>query len=360
MGENRKRILIAAGGTGGHILPGIRVGKQIEERFGGDYTVDYVCGSRAIEGQIYESEGVSPMKLRLGSQARGVPLMGLLTDFFTVVSNYTTTRPAAVLAMGGAACFPVLAASALFRVPIFLHESNRIPGRVVRLFAPFARKVFLGLGGLDRKNAQVTGTPTRRPPDADGVRDTVLCVGGSQGATRLNELFITAANRDHIRKLGYRFVLISGPGKPIPNPGVVEVREYEPRMESLLCRTQLIVSRAGAGALADIANFRIPSILVPYPLAKDDHQKANAQVFSTANAAFLMEEKLLTPESLTMMMYNLLVDEGTRGEMKARLAEFDSSASADVVARAIIESLSSDGRHPAAIPANARISHEHH
>lgn len=350
----RRHLLIAAGGTGGHILPGIRIGRQIEAENGGLQTVSYICGSRYIESCIYTAEGVEPMRLSMGGGG-SKPLslqyfFQLLTDLFTLVNNYLSRRPGAILAMGGAVCFPVLLLAVLFRIPIFLHESNRVPGRVVRLFAPFARRVFLGLGGLERSNALVTGTPTKECHTNDTEREIVLCVGGSQGAARLNEYFVAASNRDEFRKLDCHFVLISGPGKTVQGAGGVEVREYEPHIESLLSRARLVVARSGAGTLADISNFRVPSILVPYPYAKDDHQTANARVFSDAGAAILMEEKTLTTERLAEAMHSLLADEAGCAAMREKLRAFDSSRAASIIAHEIVESLQAGQRRAPASP----------
>ncbi|MCC6546516.1 UDP-N-acetylglucosamine--N-acetylmuramyl-(pentapeptide) pyrophosphoryl-undecaprenol N-acetylglucosamine transferase [Candidatus Sumerlaeota bacterium] len=339
MKHSARTIIIAAGGTGGHILPGIRIGNEIDRAHAGVYKSQYVCGSREIESQIYGSEQITPLKLRAGTRKGAGALTCLLGDSFRVLKSFLRNRPAAVLAMGGAACVPVLAMAVVLRIPIFLHESNRKAGRVVRLFAPLAKKVFLGLGGMEGKNVSIVGTPTRPAPDAVN-RDVILCMGGSQGASKLNEIFVTVANRDHIRAFGYRFVLLSGPGKHIPNRGVVEVREYEPRIETLLARAEIVISRAGAGALADIANCRIPAVLVPYPFAKDDHQQANADFFGDADAAFVLDEKSLTKESLDMLLHHIMADASLRERMRANLASFDSSSAARVIAHELAESIS--------------------
>ncbi|MEO8377415.1 MAG: UDP-N-acetylglucosamine--N-acetylmuramyl-(pentapeptide) pyrophosphoryl-undecaprenol N-acetylglucosamine transferase [Candidatus Sumerlaeota bacterium] len=352
-----RSVIIAAGGTGGHILPGIRIGTEIDRTFSGVYKSQYVCGSRDIESQIYDSEQITPLKLRAGSRKGAAAVISLLGDSFRVFKSFIRNRPAAVLAMGGAACVPVLIIAVVLRIPMFLHESNRRAGRVVRFFAPFARKVFLGLGGLDRKNASIVGTPTR-PVEDETSHDVILCVGGSQGASKLNEIFVSVANKDHIRALGYKFVLLSGPGKHIPNRGVVEVREYEPRIETLLARTELVISRAGAGALADIANCRVPAVLIPYPFAKDDHQKANADLLGDADAAFVLDEKSLTKESLDMLLYHIMTDGPLRERMRANLAAFDSSNAAELIARELNECISEKAETRGKLRINPGITHE--
>lgn len=355
--RDARTIIIAAGGTGGHILPGIRIGDEIDRGYAGIYRAQYVCGSRDIESKIYSSENITPLKLRAGSRKGAAAFACLLGDSFRVLKSFIRNRPAAVLAMGGAACVPVLLVAVVLRIPMFLHESNRRAGRVVRLFAPFARKVFLGLGGLDRKNSSIVGTPTR-PVEAVEQRNLILCMGGSQGASKLNEIFVAVANRDHIRALGYQFVLLSGPGKHIPNRGVVEVREYEPRIETLLARAELAITRAGAGALADIANCRVPAVLVPYPFAKDDHQKANADLFYDADAAFVLEEKALTKESLDTLISHIMTDAPLRERMRANLASFDSSNAARVIANELTECLEHKREAHGRLRINPGVTHE--
>lgn len=338
-------MLIAAGGTGGHILPAVQIGREIAESEAFPGGVEFVCGARAIERRIYEGEGLSPMYLSAGG---GMPRpLAMARDFAGCLSRFLVARPAAVLGMGGAACFPVLAAATVLRIPIFLHESNSIPGRVVRLFRGVARRVFLGIGGLEGNNVEITGTPTKPVPAGHATRDVVLCVGGSQGAERLNRIFIDAARELAAQHPAFRFILIAGPGKNVPDAGVVEVREYEPNLPELLARTTVIVSRAGAGALADIANHRLPSILVPYPHAMDNHQHHNAMQFVERGAARLIEESELDATTLTSAIDALLREESRRSAMQQALSPFSSEDAARKIASTILKET---GRREAAYP----------
>jgi UDP-N-acetylglucosamine--N-acetylmuramyl-(pentapeptide) pyrophosphoryl-undecaprenol N-acetylglucosamine transferase len=339
-----RRFVVAAAGTGGHIIPGIQIGRELQRS--GLVDVEYLCGPRPIEQQVYGGERVTPTRLRTGgargSLAKVMQPLEFTADFAKLLATFVVRRPAGVLAMGGAACFPTLAAAVALRVPIFLHESNRIPGRVIRLFRRHARTVFLGLGGLDSPNVEIVGTPVRwRETLPDSDRRVVLCVGGSQGAGALNNAFIGAATRLQANFPALRFVLISGPGKRTADaPAWLDVREYEADLPSLLAQTILAVSRAGAGSLADLANHRVPSILVPYPHAMDDHQRANAICYSDRGAATLLEERDLTPITLASAMEALLVEPGTpRLRMAEALAHFDSRTSASFIAQRILTQL---------------------
>jgi UDP-N-acetylglucosamine--N-acetylmuramyl-(pentapeptide) pyrophosphoryl-undecaprenol N-acetylglucosamine transferase len=333
-----REIVIAAGGTGGHILPAIQIGRRIEAAHGGELRPSFICGSRAIESRIYTGEGIAPLVLGIGG--RGPRLMHMVIDFARMLGRFVAKRPAAVLGMGGAACFPVLAAATGLGIPIFLHESNAVPGRVVRLFRGRARRVYLGLGGLSGQNVEITGTPAKTSLSANVHADVVLCVGGSQGADKLNALFVAAANQIATELPGLRFVLLSGPGKQVPEPGVVEVREYEPNMPALLAQTRIAVSRSGAGALADIANFTIPSILVPYPFAMDDHQLANARIYTNAGAAVCFDEKTLSADLLARAIRDLHRNDDRREQMSAALAPFATGDSAARIVASMIQHIS--------------------
>ncbi len=334
------RILIVAGGTGGHILPGTRIGRAIGAVAGNDVEIEYCCGSREIEARVYRGVGVDPTIYPVGSQAgvlgKAKYLASMARCFAGALTNLISRRPSAVVATGGAVCFPILSAATLLRVPIFLHESNAIPGRVVRLFARFSTQVFTGFQIEGLANEIVVGTPGPIGTDKCIERDTVLCVGGSQGAARLNGLFLQAAMALRERYSELRFVLIAGPGKEITASEGVEVMTYCDDMAELLSRTRAIVSRSGSGSLCDIAAFAIPSILVPFPHAKDDHQTSNARCFADSGAAVLMPETQLSAGVLTEKLDAVLSDEGGLGTMAHAAKKFDRPDAANEIARRVL------------------------
>jgi UDP-N-acetylglucosamine--N-acetylmuramyl-(pentapeptide) pyrophosphoryl-undecaprenol N-acetylglucosamine transferase len=350
--------VIVAGGTGGHILPGIRIGEALDAQGPAPFAVEYISGPRPIEREVYRGEGVTPQVIATGGY-RGagrqiVQCAEFAFDVARLTARFLHHRPAGVLAMGGAASFPVLCAAIALGIPIFLHESNRIPGRVIRLFNRFARRVFLGLGGLQGANVEITGTPTRTPARSDAARDVVLCVGGSQGSARLNELFLQAAEGLTTKHPDMRFILVAGPAAGGLQSQTVEIRGYEPKLAELLSRTVVIVSRAGAGALADVANFRLPSILIPYPHAKDDHQRANAMALVSQGAAIFCDEAGLTSNALATELEGLLSSASRREDLAQALTPFDSTHSASMIAESIVRAIApvadsrriSQGLHP--------------
>ncbi len=348
-------LAIAAGGTGGHILPGIETGRALLASVPGS-RAEWICGGRAIEQRIYTSHGIEPVRLRVGThRGRGRTLVSkaeMVADTGAMLRRLRRKRPDAVLAFGGAACAPVIAAAKLLRIPIFLHESNAVPGCTTRLFARHARRVFLGMGGFEAPNAVLTGTPAA-PPAEETVpiasRDTLLCAGGSQGASSLNELFLAALADPRIAELPLRFHLVAGPGKgepPVP-PGVprekLTIVEYETNMGSVLARTRLAVSRAGAGTLADLAAHSVPALLVPYPHAADDHQAANAAHYAGRGGAETVREENLNTEELTDQLSRLLASEDRLNTMSETMGALAHRGAALRVVETILSELGVSG-----------------
>ena len=354
------KLLIAAGGTGGHILPGIRIGRALENQAGENNRVVYLCGEKEIEERIYRGEEMAPRVLR-GRFYRGNLLCRLASSLLAlprVCGIFSKEKPDAVLAMGGAVCLPVLLCARIAGLPIFLHESNSVRGRVTRMFSPHARRVYLGLDTGNRPNEVQLGTPSGAVIEADSRR-VVLCLGGSQGAIALNDAFVKAGNLLGPLFPDYRFLLVCGPGKSPENPAAVEVREYVANLPELLAQTCVAVSRAGAGTLADLANFRIPSILVPYPAAMDNHQDRNARIVTDGGGALLLTESEMSGEIMAKLLKDLLSDGGRRDEMMGALAKFDSSQSAQLIVDDMLRELSR-GKVSRPSPEREGIGHASH
>ncbi len=349
----KKTFLIAAGGTGGHIIPGILIGRELEKNHSDTIGVEFICGSREIEKKIYDSESIEPIKLHLGNSWEKIPLvkhLNLLVDFISVFSRFLFFRPAGVLAMGGKACFPVIFAARILRIPYFLHESNRIPGKVIRYFHKGARRVFLGMGGLEGDNVSIVGTPSRQKPVEDRAdKNVFLCVGGSQGAARLNQLFIEAANSPKFQNSDIEFQLITGPGKIQPEAGRAVQKEYDPNIAAVLARSVAMISRAGSGSLADITTFRVPAILVPYPYAADDHQSANARYFSDRGAAVYTDEKTLNADVLANLMSAILQDQKHRENLRDNLENLARDNAAEEICQEIAGTLLDRSSHKVAV-----------
>jgi len=353
------RAVIACGGTGGHLFPGLAVAEALN--------------SRGHEVVLFVSEkeiDTTALKARPEFRSEKLPSIGLpsmivspasvrfLRRFWESFSHcrkfYRRFRPSVVLGMGGfTSTAPVLAAR-MQGLPAFIHESNAIPGRANRLAAKFASKVLLGFEEAEARfpgaSCIVTGTPVRKnlglPPDRaeacrvfrlDPGKKTLLAMGGSQGAAGINQLLFKAvpllAGSDiqiiHLTgERDERLAVANYQRDEIPH----HVSPFHHRMEEAYAAADLVISRAGASSLSELSQFALPSILIPYPFATDDHQTANAEIYVRAGAAEMLTEKGTTPESLSAMISNLLSDDTRRGRMSAAAKRIAPAAAAENVA----------------------------
>ncbi len=320
------RYLISCGGTGGHLSPGIALAeglrerghevrllisrKQIDARLSAKYPH---LRFEAMAGRGFAWQPVALVKSAL-SQARAL---------WQCVRLVRGLRPAAVIGFGGFTSAPPILAACLFGVPAALHESNHVPGRAVRLLGRLARRVYLPpgirLGGIGGGATRHVGLPVRReivrhdPATARAAlglepeRRTLVVLGGSQGASALNEW--VHAQREPLAQAGVQLYVVTGPGKgaaeTLVSAGVRAVFvPFSDRMAEVMSAADLVVSRAGAGTLAELIRCRTPAVLVPYPRAADDHQRANADYFArTGGGCVVAQNELsrLTPTVLGLI-----------------------------------------------------------
>lgn len=342
------RILIAGGGTAGHISPSIAVADRLRDD---GATVEFVGSSGGPEATIvpaagYRFHGVAatPLRRELSLRSAAAP--------FVAMRSVATCRPivrdaAAVLGMGGyASVAPVVAARSV-RVPVVLHEQNAIPGLANRLLARVASAMALTFeDSRDRLprslRTEVTGLPlrheirevmsarrrfadeARRSWDLAAERTTVLVTGGSQGALHVNRTIADAipllASRSDLQLVvqtgaAHEAVVATAANREMEL--IVRTVPFLERMELALAVADLAVARAGANTIHELAACAIPSILVPYPHATDDHQAANARELERAGAAEVYLDRALTPEGLARRILSLVAD----GERRAVMAK---------------------------------------
>jgi UDP-N-acetylglucosamine--N-acetylmuramyl-(pentapeptide) pyrophosphoryl-undecaprenol N-acetylglucosamine transferase len=340
-----KTIVIAAGGTAGHVVPALAVADALRDEAGA--RVVFVGGERAERTLVPEAgyelrtiavEGLSrsnPLKA-----ARGVAKAG--AALATARSILRDLRPDAVMGGGGYVAGPVGAAAVAGRVPLVLTEADSHLGLTNRLLARFARRVCLAfpIAGRDGARYRVTGRPVP-PPQTDraaararfGVADGETCVlvfGGSLGARSINEAAVAA-----LRDAPFRVLHASGQrdyealraalGEPAP-AGYTLVPYISPFGDALAA-ADLTVARAG-GSIFEVAAHGVPAILVPYPHAAADHQTANARWMTDAGAAIVVPDDELTPERLAEEVGHLLADPGrlhAMAEASLRLARPDAA-----------------------------------
>lgn len=328
------KILIACGGTGGHLFPGIAVAEALLAQ---GHEPLLLISQKKIDSQASAKyphltfHSVPAIAKPPTLSAKMLPFLWALHQ--SIQSSKKIIREFgadAVLGMGGFTSLPPVYAGHKLGKKTFVHDSNARPGRSNILTSRFCDKVFIGLqpaAAFFRKPTQLTGTPARpeilnlpsrteaaQRFDLDPAKTTLVVTGGSQGALGLNQLIAKAAP---FLPENIQILHIAGPNdrdriaaeNPVQRPGY-QLIGFCDQMPSAYALADLVVARSGASTLTEISLAGLPSILVPYPYAADDHQTANAKVFSDAGAAKLIQQKDLTPESLARLLSELLTSPG--------------------------------------------------
>jgi UDP-N-acetylglucosamine--N-acetylmuramyl-(pentapeptide) pyrophosphoryl-undecaprenol N-acetylglucosamine transferase len=337
------RFLVAAGGTGGHILPALALASELMKA--GD-EVTWLGRADGMEAELVERRGIGlrpvPAARLPGRRLHRVPAW-CITSLRGVAAAGSAMRPRpdALVAAGGYVSAAPLAAAWFRRVPYFLLEQNRVPGRVTRLFAPGARRTFLGFPTVTRLpgDSEVAGNPLR-PGPAAGLRAddgrTVLVLGGSLGARALNLAALDAA----AALTNLRFIILAGRRdhalvKARVRSANCELVEFTDRPEELYRQATIAVSRAGGMVLSELVASGIPAILVPYPHATDRHQEANAEWLASNGAAITLDQNHLS--GLTVLIRGLIDDAPRRSRMEAAARELARPDAAATIARRIRE-----------------------
>jgi UDP-N-acetylglucosamine--N-acetylmuramyl-(pentapeptide) pyrophosphoryl-undecaprenol N-acetylglucosamine transferase len=343
------RILLAAGGTGGHIWPAVAVARELERRRP-PWHCRFVAGDRPVEAEVYRAAGLTPDVIRVPPPRRArwrtwAAMGPALSRARRLIRH---ERPDVILGTGGYVAAPVAVAAWMARRPTVLLEPNALPGRVTRLLAPHVAAVALAdpaaEARLRAKRVVVTGNPLSwTPNDLDrararerwGIAAEVVCLlvlGGSQGARSLNDTVRWVAERwrEDPPPRPVHLIWMAGSANLEEICGRVSTLDIRPSnldlhghlwpLTDALAAADLVVSRAGAGAVADLAAAGKPSVLIPLPTALDDHQRANAQRLVDVGAAVLFDERSQTPLDLFALLRELIADERRRSNMAAAAA----------------------------------------
>ncbi|MGC4016849.1 MAG: undecaprenyldiphospho-muramoylpentapeptide beta-N-acetylglucosaminyltransferase [Luteolibacter sp.] len=333
------KVVIACGGTGGHLFPGIAVAETLKAR-GHDVmlliskkSVDREASAKYGDLRFETVEAVAKPKTL---SPKMIPfLWRLWKTAGTCKRLLKQHRADVVLGMGGFTSLPPVYAGHRLGLKTFVHDSNARPGRANILTSRFCTRVFLGVKEgkpfFANRDTVVTGTPVRAemvnlPSRAEGAaafgldpsRPVLLVMGGSQGAKRLNDL---AAESSSKLPAGIQVLHIAGTLDFDRVKATVAGREgyvvvgFCDKMALAYAASDLILARSGASSLTEVAHAGLPSILVPFPYSADDHQIRNAEVFSNAGAAELVHERDLNAEKLANLASGILNDLQTRERM---------------------------------------------
>lgn len=367
-------ILIAGGGTGGHIFPGISLYNEFKKK---DISAGMLVGKRDVHfsplsdidaGCIYYYNAPLFTKNILKMP---VFLLQFFKATVRAVMLIKKMKADAVIGMGGYVSAPALAAAVILRIPYFLCEQNSVPGKATVLFASKARMIFttfkntgdylkdgikskiINYGNPLRDNvfSKLTKQDARRIFYLSHCKKVILVIGGSQGAAQINELFLNIKKNytDELKNTGIIWVT-----------GDLTYRKYKEELNEMLGdgsvylapfidnigaayrASDLAVSRAGAGGMMELAATGLPSVLIPYPYAADNHQEKNAENFERAGAAVRIRNSEAGPEKVGDIIINLL----SNPVQLSRMAEKARSVSLNDAGKNIINAVIGELKKP--------------
>jgi len=362
----RRYAVVAAGGTAGHVIPALAVARALAARGHDRDTIGFVGSTRGQEATLLEGEGF-PLTLLAGrgisrrlrpadlwANAKALAALGAST--MRALRALRSWRPRVAVCVGGYASFPAGVAALVLGVPVVVVNIDAVPGRVNRLLGRFAKASAVAFEGTALPRAVVTGTPVReeilavRRDDAsrvearsklgiDPARGSVGVFGGSLGALRINDAALALAQRWGPRRdraiyqvTGARdWEEMSARTSEAHGSSGLEHRlvAFETRMDLLYDAVDVMVCRAGAMTVAELAVAGVPSVLVPLPGAPGDHQRANAMALVSAGAAVLLDDDRCDGSRLCSVLDELFADPGRLPAMAAaahRLARRDAAA----------------------------------
>jgi UDP-N-acetylglucosamine--N-acetylmuramyl-(pentapeptide) pyrophosphoryl-undecaprenol N-acetylglucosamine transferase len=339
------RVIIAGGGTGGHVIPALAIAHQLQKQFAAE--ILFVGTSRGIETRLVPQAGFSLELIQVGAlknvslTTRAKTMFDLPRALWTAGRLLTDFRPDVVIGVGGYASGPAMLAAIRRRIPTLAFEPNVVPGFANRIVARFVSAAAVHFEETCQyfRNATVTGVPVREAffriaPKPPGSAPTLLVFGGSQGAHAINQamvesMMVQSMTTDSlsglraklpaihiIHQTGQRdFELVEA---AYTKSGIsAEVHKFIDDMPAAFARADLLVCRSGASTVGEITAAGKPAIFIPFPRAADDHQNVNARALERAGAAVVVEESTLEPAYLVETIAALLTDPARLASMSA-------------------------------------------
>ena len=364
-GRHNLRIIITGGGTGGHLFPGIAMAQAMGRKFPGCELL-FIGTERKVDKTALVNLGFQTMSIKSqgikgkGLLAKGKALLQQPAALWTAVRIIHRFKPDLVFGVGGYVTGPVILAARLQGVPTCIHEQNSIPGLANRILGHIADKIFVSLPGSEKYfpagKTILSGNPVRDniikaaelQKTASGNKPpTLLVLGGSQGARRLNSLMLAAAETSLIN-LPVPPHIIHQTGEHDENQvgtrygqlGLsARVGAFFTDMAEIYSQADMVVSRAGATTLAELTVFHKPAILVPYPYAADNHQEINGRYLVEAGAARMFRQDELTGEKLGNEISTMLTDKKLLQAMAEKSGRVAKPGATETIVSACIELL---------------------
>lgn len=358
-----KKILIACGGTGGHLFPGIAVAEQLQSLghhphlLVSEKKIDTQASAKYTDLDFTVVPAIPSPPFR---SPRIVPFaFSLLNSIRRCQHLLKSLQIDVVLGMGGFTSFPPIFAAARRKLPCYVHDSNALPGKANRYTSRFCNAAFIGLEParqyFTKCPVELTGTPVRSElnhlPDREVAaqrfqlsadQPTVLVMGGSQGARHLNSMVLTAAP---LMDANWQILHLAGPNDaqrvraelPDQLQSRYQVLDFCDDMPAAYACSDVAICRAGASSLTELAHLGLPSLLVPYPYAADDHQTHNAMAFTSVGAARQVQESDLSPEQIQQFLDNLLTHPEQREQMANAAKQLAAPDAAATIAKLITQ-----------------------
>ena len=372
-------FIVSCGGTGGHLSPGIALAEGLVER---GHTATLLISEKKVDARLIEKYPHLHFARMPGTGFSWQPAQ-LLRCVVSQVralrfcrALIRATAPDGIVGFGGFTSAPVVLAGRLAGLPVVLHESNRIPGLAVRLLGRFATRVYLPPGvqipsvraaatryACPPVRREIVRTPQPAAREALGLDSTqklLVVLGGSQGATALNQWA-----RDHVASLaseGVQLYCVTGLGKGAEETLDLRAKTGEPvravfvpfsdRVALLLSAANLVVSRAGAGSIAELIRCETPAVLIPFPHAADDHQRANAAFFERQGGGVVIEQSGLG--NLRAEVLDIIFNDWLLRKFRGNLRRMDRANSLDLMLRDL-EKLA-EAPLPPSLPARTKVS----
>ena len=363
-----KRIIIAGGGTGGHIFPAIAIAGALKQQ---DPAIEllFVGAKGKMEMEKvpqagYRIEGIDIAGFNRSSLIKNIGLpFKLVKSFFQVSSIFSSFMPDAVVGVGGYSSFPVLRAAQAKGIPTFIHESNSFAGKSNILLGKKATRIFVASDGMEKffpaGKILVSGNPVRstivqstigreqavRFFGLDPAKPTVLSTGGSLGAKGINEAL--AAHLGEFEQQGIQ--LIWQTGKPFAAQAAslctgrpaIWTGDFIPKMEYAFAAADIVISRSGAMSIAELCVAQKPVVFVPFPFAAEDHQTVNAQHLVNKNAGLLVKDNE-AKDKLVSTVIALSQNKTRQAELKENIGRLAITDAAGRIAAEILKAIQYD------------------
>lgn len=364
------RIVLTGGGTGGHLTPLIAIAKQIRQKLGPEADILYIGSGAEMEKKMMGEENIPVKFVQSGKMRRYFSLQNFV-DFFRVPIGFFQSlwillkyMPDAVFSKGGYVAIPVVLAAWVYRIPVMIHESDSIPGAANQFLARFAKRIAVAYpsatGYFPKEKTALIGNPIRfQVVEGDPVmmrnqlnftegKKTILVLGGSQGSKVINDAIVKIlpkllrqyqiihqtgeANFADVEKEAAYMGVKSGHGGyfAVPFMNSNQIRDS-------FALSDLVISRAGATFITEIAANAKPAILIPIAESANDHQRMNAYSLAKVGAAMVLEESNLGENILIEKIGNILDNQELYRAMSEKIKVFHHPNAAEVAANAMIE-----------------------